>query len=768
MSPPERRPAAPWLAVLGLAAGIAATHATAAEPPSRTQWPATPDPGGQWDACLDLPAMPTRTGDGRARRDPDLATHIESDRMRYQRGTGTYAFDGNVTVERADQWLRADELLYRQMEERIDARGELLYGERGLRLFADQGYLELGRDRGELDGARYLVPETLAQGESDKIELRDADVVRLSRATYSTCEPGNELWQLRVSRLRLNRETGVGEAWDARMAIAGTPVAYIPYMNFPIDDRRKSGLLPPTFRQSERTGTDFTQPYYWNIAPNYDATISPRYMSQRGSMVHGEFRYLQQRHSGEFQGAYLPDDDQLGEDRWALSIDQRARIARGVSASLDFNRVSDEDYFRDFGSTFDQSSVSHLRSRGQVRHRRGDWDTRARADWYQTLSPTIAPRNRPYERLPQVRMRYTPWRADVGPVALDYRLDAEAVRFDHPEPDLRDTGTRLDLTPRLSVPYERQAGFVRPTLALRHTQYDLDRVESEGDETFSRTTPITSLDTGIYLERHFQAFDRSLRQTLEPRAYYLHVPYRDQDDIPRFDTSRAQPTLFQFFSENRFIGADRVGDANQVTLSLTSRFLDRTSGEEYFRVGVGQIRHFRDREVQLRADDPIDETSRSEIIGETRARLPAGFSVGGEAVWDQDTEETRFASLRVNYQPRRDAVISTAYRARRDNGELSLEQRDLAVVWPVLRRWHVIGGWRYSMLEDRTLEAFGGLQYRDCCWSIRLVNRYYREDAGEEPERSVMLQFEFRGLGSIGDRIEDFLEDTIYGYQDLR
>ena len=757
-----------WLAAM-LAAGCMSAAAAADAPGTNARsldvWPATRDPGEQWRACLDRPARPTLSGDRSGRRDPTAAVAIESDRMRHDAGSGSTAFQGDVTLERADQWLRSDELLYRQMEERIDARGDLFYGEDGLRLFADQGYLLLRQDRGELDGARYLVPESLSQGSAHRIELRDADVVRLSGATYSTCEPGNEFWQLRVDRLRLNRETGVGEAWNARMAIHGTPVAYVPYMNFPIDDRRKTGLLPPTFRESTRTGTDFTQPYYWNIAPNRDATVSPRYMSRRGFMLDGEFRYLENRHSGEFRGAYLPDDNVRDEDRWGLSIQQRARLARSVNASLDFNRVSDEDYFRDFGSSFDQSSVTFLRSRAEVAHREGNLTTTARADWFQTLAPEIPARGRPYERLPQVRVRYTPWRAALGPVDLDYRLDAEAVRFDHPQSRLRDTGTRLDVTPRLALPYERQAGYITPSIALRHTQYDLDRVESDGDEVFSRTTPIASLDTGLYLERHFRAFRRPLRQTLEPRLYYLYVPSREQSDIPRFDTTRAEPSLFQFFSENRFTGADRVGDANQVTLGLTSRFLDRESGEEYFRAGIGQIVHFRDREVQLRPGDPVEETNRSEIIGETRARLPAGFSVGGEVVWDPDTEETRFATARINYQPRSDAVVSTAYRARRDNGELSLEQRELAAVWPVGERWHLLGGWRYSMLEERTLEAFGGLQYRDCCWSVRLVNRYFREDALDEPENSVMLQFEFRGLGSVGDRIEDFLQDTVYGYQ---
>lgn len=548
------------------------------------------------------------------------------------------------------------------------------------------------------------------------------------------------------------------------------PVAYVPYMNFPIDDRRKTGLLPPTLGQSTRSGTDFSVPFYWNIAPNYDATFTPRYLSRRGFMLQSEFRYLRPSQSGELRTAWLPDDNDFGDDRWSLAWDHRARVSGNVRGDLIFNRVSDDEYFRDFGNTLAQSSQTHLPSQARLRYNTPDISSSIRARVYQTVDPDIT--SRPYERLPQVTFDYRPESSEIGPLRLQPRLDTEAVRFDHPEPQNKVTGVRLDMTPRVSLPIRRQAGYIQPSVAMRLTSYDLDQPtenQTGGEEDITRAVPVASLDTGLYFDRFFTAFDRPLWQTLEPRLFYLYVPERDQDDIPRFDTSRVEPSLFQLFSEDRFVGADRVGDANQVTLGLSSRFLDRSTGAEYFRVGIGQAYYFSDREVTLRANEEPETRDRSDLIGEVRAMLPAGFRTSAELHWDPETSQTTLAGARLSWQPEAQSVLTAGYRSRRGNdGIMEIEQGDIAAVWPLSQRLHVMGGWRYSLDEERTLESFGGLEYRDCCWSVRLVNRYYREDAEEEAERSIMLQFEFRGLASVGDQIGDFLEDTVFGYQGMR
>ncbi len=740
--------------------------ADAAEP-----YPLLEEERHRWEACVagpprfDLPPDPPR------RIGPDIATTIDADRSEYDARSGLITLQGNVVLERADQRLQADEMRYFEDDNLAEASGRVRLGQQGLLVGASGGQLDMARDQSALQDVEYVIPETLTQGTARRVRTEGATLIFLRNATYSTCEPGNELWHMRVSRMRLDRESGRGEAWHARLALWGVPVAYTPYANFPIDDRRKTGLLTPTISQSERTGTDLSLPFYWNIAPNYDATLIPRYMSRRGLMLGTEFRYLQNWQSGELRMTGLHDDDVFGDDRWSLSWDQRMRLWAGIRADAMVNRVSDDEYFRDFGTTLTDSSTTHLRSRGRLMYNTPDTSSRLVAEGFQTINPNIAPRNRPYERLPQLLFIYQPQRFGLGAINVQTGLHTEAVRFDHPEPGLRDTGTRLDMTPRISVPYERPAGYIRPSLAMRLTSYDLDRGEPNIDQpdTITRAVPIASLDTGLFFDRNFDAFNRGLRQTLEPRLFYLYVPRRDQDDIPLFDTGRTDQSLFRYFTENRFTGADRVGDANQVTAGLTSRFLNRADGREYFRASIGQIYYFADREITLRPGQEPETRNRSDIIGELQARLPAGFLARGEIHWDPDAEQTTLTGARLSWQPeRRRTLLTAGYRTRREEGDLELHQGDIALIQPLGAHWLAMTGWRYDFNEDRTLEAFGGLEYRDCCWSIRLLNRYFREDAMDEPERAIMLQFEFRGLGDIGDDVDRFLEDAVFGYRDVR
>ncbi|MFO7858267.1 MAG: LPS assembly protein LptD, partial [Ectothiorhodospiraceae bacterium] len=674
-------------------------------------------------------------------------------------------------LERADQSLSADALRYDETGNRADARGDIRYQQQGLRLGADQGYLNLADDSGAMDATRYLVPEALIQGTASRMRLVDADTQRAFGTTYSTCRPGDEAWTLHAERIRLDQETGTGEAWHARLNVGDFPVAYTPYINFPIDDRRKSGLLPPTIGQSERNGFDYTQPYYWNIAPQVDATLTPRYLSQRGVMLGGELRYLQPSFSGAVEGNYLPDDDQRGDDRWQLGLDQQHRLPGGVRGTLDIARVSDDDYFRDLGDSLRTSTTRNLRSRGVLRYNTRRLGATLDAETYQTLDPDIADPARPFRRLPRLQLDYRA--AEPGPAGLRWQVDSEVVRFDHPSDRQRITGTRTDIAPRVSLPFRSLAGFFTPAVTLRHTEYDLDNAEDPrsggdavDDENPSRTLPLASLDTGLFFQRNFQAFGQSLRQTLEPRLFYLYVPERDQEDLPLFDTGRPADGIFQLFSTNRFSGADRVGDANQVTTGLTSRFVDRETGSEYLRLGLAQIQYFADRDVVLRGEPGVQERrERSNVIGEARARLGDGFTASTQAEWDPLTDRTTRNSARLSYQPGPERIVSASVRARRNNaGELELDQRNVAAAWPLSPRWHVLGGWRYSNLEERTLEGFGGLQYRDCCWSVRVIGRYFREEPDVEPERSVMLQFQLRGLGTLGDDIQSFLQDSIFGY----
>jgi len=741
-------------------------------------WPVLEEERQRWDGCADAPpgfAMaPLVLPD-----DPDTPMVIDADQATFDSRARVHDLEGNVEVDHGGQQLRADAMRYLEQQDRAEARGRVRYQQDGLIVGGSQGYMRLASDQGELDDVEYVFAETLMQGRSRHLELESRQVVVLSDASYSTCEPGDELWNMRASRIRLNRESGRGEAWHARMVMFGAPVFYTPYVNFPIDDRRKTGLLPPTLSQSDRTGTDISVPFYWNIAPNYDATIIPRYMSKRGLMLDNEFRYLQRRFNseGQLRVAYLPDDDEFGDDRWSVAFNHRMRLARNLGFRGEFNRVSDDEYFRDLGTSLYRSSSNNLPSEGTFTYSTTDVRARLRTQVFQNLNPDLNVANRPYERVPQVDYLFTPPRTEVSGLPVRGEFYGEAVRFDTPGRRIRDTGNRFDIAPRISMPFESAAGYIRPALTLRATSYDLDRgsLNEDEDATVNRVLPLASIDSGLYFDRHFEGFGQNLTQTLEPRLFYAFVPYTNQDDIPLFDTGRPEPSLFQLFSENRFIGGDRVGDTNQVSLGLTSRFRNRFTGREYFRVGVGQAYYFSDRRVTAFVGDEPDTRNRSDIITETQAFLPAGFQARTEFQWDPDTSKTSLAGARLSWMPQEASashglrpVITTGYRSRYRDDQRRLEIGDVAAVFPISQRWSGLGGWRYDALEGQTIEAFGGLEYRDCCWSIRLVSRYFREEPQEEPDRQILLQFEFRGLGNIGDNVRDLLDETVFGYERLR
>ena len=738
-------------------------------PPSRDVWPATDDPGELWDGCLDQPWVTGMREESDAQRDAirgrvapaptfleQIRVVINADQAGTTDGGRTYTASGDVTVQQGDRWLGADRV--ELTAGRVDASGHLLYGDPALLWAADSGFLRLDDLTGSLDDTRYFLTETLSQGRADRVDMDGPDVLTLTNGTYSTCSPASEVWRLRVSRLELDRSTGVGRAWHGRLAVLGVPIGYVPYLTFPIDDRRKTGLLQPTITDSSRNGVEIMLPYYINLAPNYDMTLFPRYMGERGVQLGAEVRYLQPRHSGTLRGSYLPDDDLTGTDRWELSLDQTTEPTSAIRTDISINRVSDEDVLRDFDSTFDLASVNHLRSEASAQFDQNAFRATVRADTYQNLIPGLAERNRPYERQPELAARYRPDDTVFNGIPLRFSTEGTAVNFTHPASDERDTTTRLDLTPRLSLPYRRMAGFVEPAVSVRHTSYSLSRAESTGPESIHRTLPVLSVDSGIFLDRYFGGEQRPLRQTLEPRAFYLYVPNTDQDDIPRFDTGRSGVSLSRLFAEDRFSGPDRVGDANQLALSVTSRLMDRNRGTELLRGEIGQVYYFSDREVTLTPGAAIEDRSSSELFAEGQVRLPGGFRVIGNAVYDPDVDLLRSFTGRIRYMPQDNARVTGSYRFRQNlDGETTQELIDLNASWPLSPSWHVIAGWTYSSLDSETLESIGGLQYQSCCWAVRMVNRVYRDPVDDETNSSLMFQLELRGLGALGNSIEEYL-----------
>ena len=706
-----------------------------------------------WALC---PPLPDRQLDFPAIRDREPATTaLQADRAISQ-DNERYELSGAVVVQRGDQRLAADHILFDDREQRLDARGQVLLDEPGLHLEAEQAWLRLDTEEGEIEPVSYLLYPAHARGTAGTLFLEGPERKRLQDATYTTCAEGSDAWRLRASQVRLRQDEGMGSARHARLEVGNIPVFYTPYLSFPIDDRRRSGFLTPGFGRSDRGGFDLRLPYYWNIAANRDATLVPRYLERRGLMLDTEWRYLNRRSQGQLDLAVLPGDDVFGNDRHRLSFRHQGTLGDRLRLEADLNDVSDTDYFRDFGESLEFTSITHLERRLAAIYQGDWWQLQGRAQHFQTLDPAIL--SRPYARLPQISFTARP---PQRPLGLETRLGVDFTAFDHSRSGEVDTGNRLDLRPRVSLPLRRAAYEIVPALTLAHTRYDLERADPALDDSPSRTLPIFSLDNRVYFERQTALFGHGYLQTLEPRAFYLYAPARDHDDIPLFDSANRSFRFQELFAENRFTGGDRVGDANQLALAVTSRYLDPRNGATRLRASLGQLFYFEDREVTLRNTAEL-ESARSDIAGELEVSLPGPWTLYSDALWNPDDGSTRQSNTGIQFRGAQRRVANLSYRYTRG----SLAQLDASWLWPLSRHWHLAGRWTYSLQHNRTLEGLFAAEYDSCCWALRLAWRTLLPDgvAGEYDE-GLYLEWELKGMTSLGDKVESLLKSGILGYR---
>lgn len=682
---------------------------------------------------------------------PSGATLLSADRA-VSDGDGTITLTGSVEALRAGQFLQANAGRYRPGAGIVDASGNVSYLREDMRIEGESGEFGLGTETGLVIGSRFELFERHARGEAATARMLDRDVTVLDEAWYTTCDPGREDWLLRAARVRLDRESGVGVAHHARLSFMRVPLLYTPWISFPIDDRRRSGFLYPDIRDSSRSGLELSLPYYLNLAPNRDATITPRHLKKRGSMIESEIRYLGRNHHGQLDIGWLPNDRQTGRDRSLFSYRHQTLPGTGPSVDVDYNHVSDADYLRDFGNDLGIVSLTHLEKRATLGYQARHWLATAGLQRYQTVDDDIRPAARPYRLEPVLSFGTQLPEHNFRP---GLKLAATHVNFRHA---IRVEGQRYEIRPALSYPMYGLAGFIEPSVSLRHTGYRLDNA-APGDSQLTRTLPIITVDSGIFLERRLDLRGRTLIQTLEPRAFFLHVPYREQDHLPQFDTGTPDFNFSQLFRDNRFNGADRVGDAHHVALALVTRLIDATNGRERLTAGIGQIHHFRDRRVQL-GGRPPETASRSDLVGEATGQA-GNVTLRLDARRSEHNGHLDRAGLDMAYRPGPRRLLGIGYRYR----EKVVEQADLTVLWPLGARWHVLARHSHSLHDRRTLETITGLEYRSCCWRLRLVSRRYLDGVAEgrdaEYNRSIYAQLEFIGLASLGDDLEDLLERGI-------
>jgi LPS-assembly protein len=743
-----------------------ATAAAAPAPPAAAEQPATAADQAaapavepvimeqadidRWALCppVDRPAPLPDNGDGDT-------INLQADNAQAT-GGNIYTLEGNAVVHYGDQRLIAENIIYRQDTGEIEAEQGIRYTRPGLYVSGESAILYPDLQEGELRNVEYSLYEQHGRGEADLMHLEGVAEQRLEGAYYTTCPQGNENWILYAQRVDLDQETGTGTARDAKLSFKGIPILYTPYATYPIDDRRKSGLLFPKIGQTNETGLDLSMPVYWNIAPNRDMTIIPRYMSDRGAMLGSEFRYLNPRSRGTLIGDYMPSD-KLRDDEYRSLVSMQhfwtpvPRLRTRIIAS----NASDENYFEDLGDSLLQTSQTNLQRTMAADYTGTWWDISMMVQDFQTVNPDVTSNKYPYKQLPQIVFNATP---DSRLLGMKIETSAELNHFVHSDASLVE-GSRLDLQPRLSLPVYRAAWYIDPAVSLRHTAYDLNNTAAGADDSLSRTTPVVSLDTGTFFERNGRWGDSDYVQTLEPRLFYLYVPNRNQEDLPVFDTGDYDFNYWTLFRENRFSGPDRMGDANQLALALTSRILDPGSGRQLISTSLGSLLYFSDRDVTL-PGDPVETDDSSDIIAEVTLALANHWNADAEYHWNPHDSNTTRNDYRLQYRRGQRQLVNLSYRQQSD----TLEQVDMSFLWPLSPAWHVVGRWYYSVQSSETIEALAGIGYESCCWALQLLAQSYINNTEGDRNNTVFMQLELKGLGKLGTMVDDALERGIFGY----
>ena len=664
--------------------------------------------------------------------------------------SNTLRFTGSVTLQRNAELLQADDIKVEDKPRRVQANGNIKLRSTNYIFESDSAEFIDAQNSGHFDKVAYQLIPRHARGEADTVE-RKANIVTLNDATYTTCNPGNEDWIIRAKTIRLDQDKGMGIAKHTRLSFKGLPFLYLPMASFPISDQRMSGVLFPDVGSGDQTGLELSLPFYWNIAPQYDATLTPRIMSDRGVMFQNQFRYLGKRYSGELTADYLDHDKKDDRNRYHYTLEHGSKLSDHWHLQLDGSIASDGDYFRDFSNSLDLSSITHLERHADLRYDSRHLNALIRTQAYQTIDETILEDNRPYRRLPQVALHAS------RPLLDEYAslsIDSDITRFTH---NTLVEGLRLDISPRLGLNWQTPGSFFKPAISWHYTHYDLNSHADNPSKHIDRMLPVTSIDSGLIFER--EASSERI-QTLEPRLFYVRTPFREQADIPVFDTHEPGFIFSSLFRENRFSGIDRMGDTKHIAGALSSRLLDRHNGNELIRASLGQIYYFDDRKVTL-PDAPLSTETRSDYVAELSFTPDRHWIGRGSVIADSDFNKARVATMLLGYRDGKRKVANIEHRFRRDD---EINQTNLSVAWPINRKWRFLGRWLYSQGQHRDLEILAGLEYESCCWKARLVSRRFILDDEEDYNTSTSFQIVFKGLAAFG-KGSNILENSILGYE---
>ncbi len=681
------------------------------------------------------------------------AIQFEAGQLEAQLGEKPSAtMSGGVLVQQGERLAGAESASFDAETMALRLEGGVRYEDPSTQINSDSAEFSYASGRIRFEGAEFTLSDGAARGTASALEINQQGQLELDDVTYTTCPPGSNDWLLEAGDIDLDTVNGSGTARHVKIRFQGIPILYAPYLSFPIGDARKSGVLAPEFGSAGRSGRAVSVPYYWNIAPNYDATFTPRLLSDRGLQLKTEFRYLTERHNGTLQVDYLPDDSLINSDRHLLDVKHTTQFANGWRNLVDYRDVSDSRYFEDLGGSLSISSITHLNRSVLLDHYGEHWSVFARIQEYQTIDETIPPADRPYRRLPQILVNAS-W--PDQPLGLRYGFDGELVYFDR---DVGVTGWRLDAAPQVELPIENPGWFITPGVIFKLTRYELDNVTPGQAADPVRTLPIASLDTGVILERSMRS-SRGWIQTLEPRLLYVHVPHREQSDLPVFDTIVPDLNFVQLYRKNRFLGVDRIADADQLSIGITSRILNASTGKEVVTATIGQALYLSEQGVSL-PGQPVTFSNSSDYIAEVRFLLyeHLDFDIGHQ--WGSGESGTTQSEARIQYRPQKNKILNLSYRFRKE----SLAQGDVSWSWPVAKNWNFVGRYNFSFRDNEVLEQFFGIEFESCCWGLRLVTRRHISTRDGTRDSSFGIQLILKGMTSLGTKADRLLEHGILGY----
>ncbi len=697
---------------------------------------------------------------------------------------------GDAELHRAGNAIFGDRIDYDMLNEELHVTGNTRVEQGGNTITGPELRMKLEQREGEMREAVFTLhrspkvsgtadkpgPSGASRGYATLLTFDGPDKETLHEARYTTCPAGQDDWFLRAKELELDHYTETGTATHASVEFKGVPILYTPWIDFPFSNQRKSGFLSPTWATTSRSGIDISLPYYWNIAPNMDATITPRYISKRGTQLQGEFRYLEGDYWGEDHLEYLPNDSTGSGNRFYANLKHTQIFGNGWSGGFNYERVSDNQYFSDLTTHIITTSRVNLPQQAQLNYGDGTWNFNGLVQQFQTLDGI----SYPYQRLPQLTLTgVKDWDTFYG------NLYTQFVRFDRSSNAPSGvTGNRATAYPSISMPLGRSYAYITPKFGVHFTKYDLSGNlanpfrPGENYQSDNRSVPIFSVDSGMYFDRDFKVVRNNYTQTLEPRLFYVYIPHRDQSQLPVFDSGLADLNMSTLFSENQFSGNDRINDANQVSLAVTSRLIDAKTGMQRLAATIGQRFYFSDQKVTIPGIAPRSKNS-TDLLATVTARLLSHWNIDAAWLYNTDSDETERANISARYQPEAGKVLNLGYRYTTLSifTPTPINQIDFSAQWPLNGNWYGLGRINYSFLNNNILnngiptnnqrgmiEAVAGAEYDAGCWQARAVMQRVAT-ATANANYALFFQLELGGLASIGTSPLSLLTRSIPGYK---